>query len=390
MAERFKTEREAYPIVFTEQAGFKDTYGGAEGIVVLEAHRIRPRESASDTVLMFMHPIGGGAYLPMVHELAKQGHHVIYANSRYRGADYGLIMEKVVLDLGQAIADAKRRFGYERVVLCGWSGGGSLSLYYQQQAERPTVSATPAGDPPSLVDAELDPADAILLLAAHPSRHQVLTDCLDAAIVDEDDPSQRDPELDLFALEPPFDAALLERYREAQLARNRRITAWVKETLASLAPNEERGFVVHGTMGDPRALDPAVDPNERTPGVSFLGDPRVVNNGPVGLARFCSLRSWLSQWSFDDANGDGPRAARDISIPALVIQNDADEICTPGYANALFEAVGTEDKALHRIAGANHYYIGPDQVEKLRESAAFCVDWLAQRGFAPVGQPLTS
>jgi hypothetical protein len=25
---------------------------------------------------------------------------------------------------------------------------------------------------------------------------------------------------------------------------------------------------------------------------------------PVGLARFCTLRSGLSQWSYDDANGD--------------------------------------------------------------------------------------
>src|SRR3954462_11324089 len=138
MGERFKTEREAYPIVFQEQAAFKDTYGGAEGIVVLEAHRIRPRDSESDTVLMFMHPIGGGASLPMVHELAKQGHHVIYAGSRYRGADYGLIMEKVVIDLGQAIVDAKRRFGYERVVLAGWSGGGSPSLCYPHPGGNPT------------------------------------------------------------------------------------------------------------------------------------------------------------------------------------------------------------------------------------------------------------
>src|SRR3954454_25356660 len=294
-------------------------------------------------------------------------------------------MEKVVIDLGQAILDAKKRFGYERVVLAGWSGGGSLSLYYQQPAERPTVGATPVRGPPGLLDAELPAADAILLLAAHPSRHQVLTDCLDAAIVDESDPSQRDPELDLFAREPPFEAAFLERYRAAQLARNRRITAWVKETLAALPDHEERAFVVHGTMGDPRALDPAVDPNERTPGVSFLGDPRVVNNGPVGLARFCSLRSWLSQWSADDANGDGPRAARDIGIPALVVQNDADEICTPGYAGALFDAIGHDDKTLHRVPSANHYYLGADQVDKLRASTAFCVGWLAERGFAIAG-----
>jgi pimeloyl-ACP methyl ester carboxylesterase len=383
--ERFKTERTAYPIVFQEQASFKDTYGGVEGVVVLEAHRLRPRETESDTVLMFMHPIGGGAYLPMVHELAKQGHHVIYANSRYRGADYGLIMEKVVVDLGAAIEDAKRRFGYERVVLAGWSGGGSLSLFYQQQAERPSVTETPAGELPSLVDAKLEPADAILLLAAHPSRHRVLTDCLDAAIVDESDPSARDPELDIFARAAPFDEAFLERYRAAQLDRNRRITAWVKETLASLPPHEERGFVVHGTMGDPRCLDPAVDPNDRAPGMSFLGDPRVVNHGPVGLARFCTLRSWLSQWSFDDANGDGPRAAKDITIPALVIQNDADEICTPRYAQGLFDAIGHDDKTLHRVPGANHYYIGDGQQDRLRESAGYCVGWLAEHGFPAVG-----
>src|SRR3954454_9540170 len=294
-------------------------------------------------------------------------------------------MEKVVIDLGQAILDAKKRFGYERVVLAGWSGGGSLSLYYQQPAERPTVGATPVRGPPGLLDAELPAADAILLLAAHPSRHQVLTDCLDAAVVDETDPSQRDPELDLFAREAPFDAEFLARYREAQVARNQRITAWVKETLAALPGNEERGFVVHGTMGDPRALDPAVDPNERTPGVSFLGDPRLVNNGPVGLARFCSLRSWLSQWSVDDETADGPRAAADISIPALVVRNDADEICTPGYAQSLFDAIGHDDKTLHRVAGANHYYLGPDQVEKLRSSTAFCVGWLDEHGFAVAG-----
>src|SRR4029078_3236192 len=129
---------------------------------------------------------------------------------------------------------------------------------------RPSVAATPAGDPPSLLDAELPAADAILLLAAHPSRHQVLPDRHDAPIVHEVDPAQRDPELDLFAMEPPFGADLLERYRAAQLARNRRITAWVRDTLATLRPTEERGFVVHGTMGDPRALDPAVDPNDRT------------------------------------------------------------------------------------------------------------------------------
>src|SRR3546814_14366 len=239
-------------------------------------------------------------------------------------------MENVVLDLGAAVRHAKERLGYEKVVLAGWSGGGSLSLYYQEQAEAPTVTATPAGEPPDLTAAGLVPADAVMLLAAHPSRHGVLTESIDPAIVDESDPDRRDPELDLYgpdAPTPPYDREWLDRYRAAQVARNRRITAWVKDQLEHLRSQgrtaDERGFVVHGTMADPAALDGTIDPNDREVGTSYLGDPSVVNNGPVGLARFCTLRSWLSQWSYDDALADGLRSAAAITVPALVIYNSA-------------------------------------------------------------------
>ena len=228
-----------------------------------------------------MHPVGGGAYLPMTNALARAGHHVIYANSRYRGADYALIMEKVAQDLGAAIRDAKERLGYERIVLAGWSGGGSLSVFYQQQAQHATVTASPAGEPPDLTREVLPPADALLLLAAHVSRHGTLTEWMDPAIVDEADPAKRDPELDIYnpdnPNQPPYTAEFLERYRAAQIERNRRITRWVKDTLESVRasgrPLDERGFVVHGTMADPRWLDPAIDPNDREPGTCYLGRP---------------------------------------------------------------------------------------------------------------------
>jgi pimeloyl-ACP methyl ester carboxylesterase len=378
----------AYPLVYQEQAAFKDTYGGVEGVVVCESYLYRPKDAPSDTVLVFMHPIGGGAYLPMVRALARAGHHVIYCNSRYR-SDAALIMEKVVLDLGAAVRDARDRLGYQKVVLAGWSGGGSLSLYYQEQAERPTVRATPAGDPPDLTTANLVAADAVMLLAAHPSRHGVLTESLDPSIRNEADPDDRDPALDLYgpsAPTPPYDRAWLARYRQAQIDRNRRITAWVKGELARLRAAgrvaDERGFVVHGTMADPAALDVTIDPNERAAGASYLGDPRVVNNGPVGLARFCTLRSWLSQWSVDDALADGLRAAAAITVPALVVYNGADNICYPSLATSMFEAIRHEDKRLHCVQGANHYYIGPDQQPKLQEAVAVCSGWLADHGFA--------
>jgi len=391
----YEIERRAFGIAYAERAAFKDTYGGVEGMVFLECYQIVPRGLRSDTVLIFSHPVGGGAYLPMVSELARCGNHVIYVNSRYRGSDSALIMEKVVLDLAAGVRHAREKLGYERVVLGGWSGGGALALFYQQQARRPTVTATPAGDPPDLTAEELVPADAVMLVAAHPSRHQVLCDCIDPSILGGAD-GARDAELDLYDAsnpnQPPYQPEFLARFRSAQAARVRRITAEVKERLQTLRGEgrgaDEHAFVVHGTLADPRVLDPSVDPNDREPGVSFLGDPRVVNNGPVGLARFCSLRSWLSQWSIDDANADGVRAGADVTVPALVVANSADNIVTPGYTRALYDALASADKTSLTIDGANHYYIGDGQREHLRRSAAACTSWLAERDLAPARGPL--
>ena len=383
-------DRIPYLVAYKNDSGVRDVYGGLADIVVLECYHLKP-ETPSETVVVFMHPIGGGAYLPMVHALARAGHHVVYANSRFRGTDSSLTMEKVVQDLGAVIADAKNRLGYDKVVLAGWSGGGSLSLYYQQQAQHPTVTSSPAGDGPDLTKLGLIPADGVMLLAAHISRHGTLTEWLDASILDESDPSKRDPELDLYnpdnPHQPPYSAEFLERYRQAQIDRNRRITRWVKEKLVEIEAGgrgssnnsgEEYCFVVHGTMADPRWLDPTVDPNDRAPGTCYLGDPKVVNNSPVGLGRFCSLRSWLSQWSYDDAHGDGLACGRDVAVPTLVIGNLADDACTPSHTRRLFDAIGHPDKEIHEIPDANHYYTGPAQRETLRKAVSLITDWLAR------------
>ena len=273
-------------------------------------------------MLVFSHPIGGGAFLPAITQLARAGHHVLFVNTRYRGNDSALIMEKCLLDLGAGIKDAKERFGYSKVVLGGWSGGGSLSLYYQEQAERTTVDRTPAGDAVDLAGAKLIPGDAIMLMAAHVSRSVTLTEWMDASIVDELDIGKRNVEFNLYdpanPNRAPYNGEFLARYRAAQVARNRRITDWVKSELAARiradGPGAERGFVVHGTMADPRWLDATVDPNDREPGTCYLGDPRIVNMGPVGLARFCTLRSWLSQWSFDESRANGIKNAQNVTL----------------------------------------------------------------------------
>jgi len=376
-------ERIPYIIVFEEKAAFKDTYGGEIGRVTLKAHLLRPLDRPSKTVIIFMHPIGGGEYLPLPVALAKAGFHVIYCNSRYPGVDYALIMEKVAIDLGACIADAKERWHYDKVVLAGWSGGGSLSAFYQAEAENPSVRSTPAGEPPDLTAAGLVPADAVMFLAAHVSRARTLTEWMDASILDESRPDERDPELDLYdpanPNQPPYRQEFIERYRAAQVQRNRRITTWVRNKLDELRRRgrtaDEFAFVVHGTMADPRFLDPAIDPNERKPRWCYLGDPQVVNNSPIGLARFCTLRSWLSQWSLDDSNADGERCAGRISVPALVIGNSADDACTPSHTYRLYEAIAHTRKKLAEISGATHYYIG--QPRQLAEAVGIIGGWLS-------------
>lgn len=377
--------REPYGFAHKEVTKIKDVYGGPTGSVFVECMRIRPEGVDSKSVILFSHPVGGGSFLPMVTALAAAGRHIIYCNTRFRGNDTALVLEKCVLDLGACIADLKKRFGYETVILGGWSGGGSLSMFYQDQAEHPTITHTPAGDEADLVSANLQPADAILLLAAHVSRNVTLTEWMDPSITDEDRPYERDVELNIYdpacPNQPPYSAQFVERFRAAQIARNRRITARVKATLAELKAKGddymERPFVVAGTMCDVRWTDPTQDPSDRPAGTCYLGEPRVANDGPVGLARFTTLRSWLSQWSYDDSRAHGEKNAANISCPVLVINNTADLACTPSHAQRLYEAVASKDKSLVQIDKADHYYM--DRKELLPQAVQTVCEWLEAR-----------
>ncbi len=382
-------ERVAYTVIHTEDAAFSDTYGGGGNVIGLDCHLVRRSESLSRQLIVMMHPTGGGMYLPIVGELARQGHHVLWANSRYRGTDSALIMEKVVADLGVAIADAKQRFGYERIVLGGWSGGGALSLHYQALAAAGEgITDTPAGDRYEVGPESLPPIDALVIMAAHISRHGTLTEWMDPSITDERAPFDRLVELNLYnpanPNQRPYESDYVERFRAAQRDRNRRITAWVKDELATIRqsaePNREQAFVVHGTMADPRWLDATIDPSDRQPNHCYLGEPRLVNDGPVGLARFSTLRSWLSQWSFDDARADAVTAGASIDVPTLVIGNTADDACTPSHTRRIFDALAVEEKSIHQVVGATHYYTGPDGKAHRTEAVATISDFLDRTG----------
>lgn len=366
-----------------EDSRYKETYGVNIGrMIELEGQLLLPRNVPSKTLFIIMHPTGLSQRLPMPKALAEAGVHVLCGTSRYPSNDSALIMEKVALDMGAWVNWAKTEGGYEKVVLVGWSGGGSLSLFYQAQAERPTIIKTPAGDDVDLVAARLPRADGIIFIAAHMSRAEVLTEWLDPSVRDERDPENRDLEFDIYdpacPHKPPFSADFVAAFRAAQVARNRKITAYTDEWLDKLRRRGdvevERSFVVHRTMCDVRWIDPTIDPNGRRPNWSYQGDPRTVNVGTTGLARYTSLRSWLSQWSFDRTNTKATKNAPLIGeTPVLQIENGADDAVPATHIPTVRAALATKDKEFVRIEGANHYYAG--QPDLARQCIDAVLDW---------------
>ncbi|MCW5772549.1 MAG: alpha/beta fold hydrolase [Rhodospirillaceae bacterium] len=384
---KFDIVREYCLVQFPETAAFQETYGfsGSQGMINLEGLRILPKGKASKTLVIFMHPATTLQLLPMPQALAREGVHVLCAASRYVKNDTPLIMEKVVLDLGAYVRHAKEVWGYEKIVICGWSGGGSLSLFYQSQAQNPTVTATPAGDPIDLKAAKLIPADAMTFQAAHISRAEMLVECIDPSVKNELDPDDRILEFDIYnpknPNQPPYSADYIKAYRAAQLARMRKITATAKETLQKLkargGAEMERGFITHRTIADLRFMDPAIDPNDRKPRWCWVGNPETANTGPVGLARFSMLRSWLSQWSIDDTRAHGVKSAANITVPFLAIENGGDDAVPQPHTHKIYEAAASKDKTMKLIKGATHYYQG--QPELLKEAVNINLTWMRER-----------
>jgi pimeloyl-ACP methyl ester carboxylesterase len=386
MAEPVRYTRTPYLIVHREQNVRKDIYGAIDDAIVLQAQLIRGSDP-SDTALIVMHPVGAPAWLPVFAQLARAGHHIVACATRYSSGDAPLEMENAVLDLGACVRDAKERLGYEKVVLLGWSGGGSLMAGYQAEAEKPVVQQTACGEETALAGAKLIAGDAILLVASHRSRHQLLTGQIDPSVLDELDPDRRDPALDLYdpanPAQPPYDAAFLATFRAAQIARNRKISDWAKDKLEGIKvkgdAHGEFCFVVHRTMADPRWIDPTVDPNQRKPNWTYLGDPRVVNDSASALGRFSSLRGWLSQWSYDYAQFDSVDAGPRITVPGMVMTAAADDACPPEHTDKMFDALGSADKVKVTIDQANHYFTGADGKSHLTQAVGIISGWLAER-----------
>ena len=363
-------------------SGRVDIYSGVQRLMGrIYGQLVRPDDRPSRTALVVTHPASAflGHYL--LRPLAEAGIHALGLNTRYAGNDANLIMENVLLDLASTIRTLHER-GYEHVILVGNSGGGSVTAYYQSQAERPSVTQTPGGEPVDL--SGLPPAAALILVAVHSSRARVLTEWLDPAVVDEQDPFATDPQLDMFDRRngPPYSAEFLERYRAAQIARNRRITQRCHDMLAQLKqralPVRNLGFVVHRTLAEPGFLDLSIEPTDRAE-CRLWGDPLAANYEAASLGRFSSLHTWLSQFSYDESNPDALVHLPRVSTPVLLVQGTADECVLPHHPTSMFAAIGTADKQLTWIKGGTHYLFSRE--DSLAETVQTIVRWLDDHHF---------
>lgn len=339
------------------------------------------RPAGSKTAALLLHPTSNymGHYL--IEPLARRGIATLAQNTRYVGNDSLLQMEYVLLDVGAAVSYL-RSIGFERVVLIGNSGGAATMSFYQAQAEKLTISDTPAGDPVHIKPEDLPKADGIALTASHIGRARVMLSAIDPSVTDESDPLSTNPELDMYgpAHTPPYSPDFVARYRAAQHERVKRISDRAIERLRYLRslpePIHDEAFIVYRTYADPRYLDLSLDANQRVAGGirshSHKMGPKAVNYSTNSLARFTTCTAWLSQWSFDHSRADGPQNLARTSVPIVLLEHTADASVYPSHMEEWRQA-GGERLVSHDIVGGTHYLF--NQPALIEQSADLIRDW---------------
>lgn len=357
---------------------------------------------SSNTVVVVMHPRANFSHHYIVPGLIDQGYAVLCVNSRWLNNDMTLLHEVVLLDVAAAVAAARQR--YERVVVCGNSGGGSLFTFYLEQAVAPDgqrLTDTAAGDPFDLNGFQLPAADAIVYLAAHVGEGHYLLHAIDASVTDERDPVSCDQALDLYDpangfAEPPsethYDRDFVARYRAAQRARVERIDAIARERVerrrAARARWERTGaledrrlaiatdfLTVYRTDADPRYVDLSLDASKRTYGSLWGVRPDWINYGAVGFGRVVSPEAWLSTWSGLSSRASIARAGRAVTLPTLIISYSGDHGIFPSDTELIASSLGSS--RIDRIEiDADHYGFPAGRAEAVAAIGA----WLAGSG----------
>jgi len=398
------------PSVRQEPVALEAADGGlCSGILYTNGTRQR-------TVVCFMHPKADMSRHYGVPALTAAGYAVFGQNSRYLNNDESCIHETLLLDVAAGIRFLRDR-GFQRIVVCGNSGGGSLYAFYiaQSSAAPPgRLTRTPAGDALDLNAYDLPPVDGYVTLAAHLGEGKILMQMIDPSVIDEADPLSCDPALDPYDpangyRQPPdssrYAPEFVARYRAAQRARVERLDAIARASLTQR--REARStitatdfasrpwsaqaqalrhavvcpyMVVYRTEADLRALDTSLDASDRDVGTLFSYRPDLSNYMELGFARVQTPRAWLSTWSGLSSNADVLVNGPQITVPSLVVYYTGDNGIFPSDAAAAFNALGSADKYIVAVPG-DHYGFGVGTQERSGAPIAFehIVAWLEDR-----------
>jgi hypothetical protein len=348
------------------------------------------------TAVLLVHPRANFSHHYAVTGLVEAGYAVLCLNTRWLNNDATLLHEVVLLDVAAGVAVLRER--YDRVVLCGNSGGGSLLTFYVQQSLAGTrLTDTAAGDPFDLNRFDLPAADAMVYLAAHVGEGFYLLHAIDASVTDERDPVSCAPMLDLYDpangfVEPPgetrYEPEFVKRYREGQRARVERLDALARERVAtrrdarsrwertSSAADRRRAIATHfltvyRTDADPRFVDLSLDPSRRTIGSLWGVRPDWINYGAVGFGRVVSPEAWLSTWSGLSSRASIERTGPGMTLPALVVSYSGDHGIFPSDTDLIATAIAAP--RVDRVEIDSDHYGLPSGRD---DAVAAVADWI--------------
>jgi pimeloyl-ACP methyl ester carboxylesterase len=336
----------------------------------------------SDTVVCIMHPREFMACHYLVPDIVEAGFAAWSQSPRSVGNDLRLEHEIALFDVAAGLAFLRSR-GFKNILLLGNSGGSGLYALYAQQSSLPPearIARTPGGRPTNLAGLDMPQVDAMVFVAPHPGQGAILLNCIDPSVFDEADPLSVDASLDPFDPangfnEPPqsarYSAEFITRYREAQVARVRRLDEiaknLIKERLDARKRSKATGAMadrrlaahtqimsIWRTDADLRCFDLTLDPSERKYGSLWSGDPYSSNYGSVGFARNCSPEAWLSTWSGLASNALLAKTAPAVNQPSLVIEYTGDQCCFPSVIQDIYSSIGASDKRYEKVRGDHH------------------------------------
>lgn len=385
------------------------------GLFYAAASQVRQPKVA----VLIMHPKVDFARHYCIPPFLRAGISCLGLNTRCLHNDINAIHEDLLLDVAAGVRFLKDVKGYEQVILFGNSGGGSLSAFYQAQAQLAPgerLETTPAGDATKLNRAQMIPADGLILVSAHRGEGVVLQEAIDPSVVEEQDPKSTNADLDMYcpvngfkpAPEPSsYSDDFIQRYRAAQHERVQRLDelartmvgearhheALYKQGKQSLSFEErqhhgrlaatEPVMVIYRTMANLHYTDPTLDPSSRAYGSLLSERPDLMNRQYMGFGRLCRPEAWLSTWSGVASNANLEKnlaKIRDIPLFFGYATKDK-EIYPESDAKPLWNAVQLRDKT-YQAYDAEHYFepeFGAKTAPDVEQLMADVIPWVLAR-----------